>query len=100
MAKYAVTPAVKAAIEAGSALITFGAMSIAAIVVTPIAIFSHCQILGETMAFTNEVCFPVPRSFGICPIKMIKPTPLKYPATTGYGIYFINLPPPRRAEII
>ena len=43
----------------------------------------------------RPVFFGRPRKFGAWLKKMRTPTPLKYPATTGYGMYLMTFPPPR-----
>src|SRR5579864_3163322 len=85
---------------AGTALVTLGASTITATVTAPTTIPSHLQWLGEVTDCQKSSDFGVPRYFGIWLRMMTSPTPLRYPLTTGYGMYLMSLPSPMAPKAI
>ena len=76
-AKYDSTPAARPRIAAGTALVTLGAASITATVITPTTIPCHCQTDGVRSESQRDPPFGAPRNFGTWLRMMMRPTPLR-----------------------
>jgi len=93
MTKYETSPAARPRIAAGTAFVSRGASTAPATVALPTTTAGHCQSAG--VANPEPGCVPEgqPKNFGTWLRKMTTPTPLRYPETTGYGMYLMSLPP-------